>query len=80
MDVTFQMFDESGMLQTYTIPNRAKDMENILNSDSAEVSGSPEGHVEAGRGVIFQDLTNGDLYIKKTSCCKGLLLRAFDAP
>jgi hypothetical protein len=67
MDVTFQMFDESGLLHTYTIPNRAKDMNNILNSDSAEVSGSPEGQVEAGRGVIFQDLTNGDLYIKKTS-------------
>lgn len=66
MDVTFQMFDESGVIQTYTIPNRAKDMKNILNSESSEVTGSPEGQVEAARGTIFQDLDNGDLYIKET--------------
>ena len=62
MDVTLQMYDEAGILQTYTIPNRAKDMSNILNG-----SGSPQGVVEAGRGVIYQDLANGDLYIKALS-------------
>ena len=62
MDVTFQMYDEAGVLQTYTIPNRAKDMSNILNG-----SGSPQGNVEADRGVLYQDLLNGDLYIKLTS-------------
>jgi hypothetical protein len=66
MDVTFQMFDESGVIQTYTIPNRAKDMKNILNSESSEVTGSPEGQVEATRGTIYQDLDNGDLYVKET--------------
>ena len=62
MDVTFQMYDESGVLQTYTIPNRAKDMSNILSGE-----GSPQGNIEAGRGVIYQDLENGDLYIKITA-------------
>ena len=68
MDVTFQMYDESGVIQTYTIPNRAKDMANVLNNDDFEdVEGSPEGKVEATKGVIFQDLDNGDLYIKETA-------------
>jgi hypothetical protein len=62
MDVTFQMYDESGVLQTYTIPNRAKDKANILSG-----SGSPQGNVDAGKGVIYQDLENGDLYIKITA-------------
>lgn len=62
MDVTFQMYDESGVLQTYTIPNRAKDKANILSG-----SGSPQGNVDARKGVIYQDLENGDLYIKITA-------------
>lgn len=62
MDVTFQMYDESGVIQTYTIPNRAKDRSNILNG-----SGSPQGTVEASTGTIYQDLESGDLYIKETS-------------
>ena len=61
-DVTFQMYDEAGILQTYTIPNRAKDMSNILNGD-----GSPQGVIGATKGTIYQDLTNGSLYIKLTS-------------
>ena len=62
LEVTFQMYDESGVLQTYTIPNRAKDNNNVLNGD-----GSPQGSIEAGKGVIYQDLANGDLYIKLTA-------------
>jgi hypothetical protein len=62
MEVTFQMYDESGVLQTYIIPNRAKDNNNILNGE-----GTPQNNVEAGKGVIYQDLANGDLYIKLTS-------------
>lgn len=62
MDVTLQMYDTAGVLQTYTIPNRAKDMKNMLSGN-----GNPEGSVEAGLGVIYQDLTNGNLYIKGTS-------------
>ena len=62
MDVTFQMYDEAGILQTYTIPNRAKDMSNILSGN-----GSPQNEVGATKGVIYQDLENGDLYIKETT-------------
>lgn len=61
MDVTFQMFDEQGELKTYTIPNRAKDMQNIINGE-----GSPEGNVSGSMGVLYQDLANADLYIKET--------------
>lgn len=61
MDVTFKMFDESGVLQTYTIPNRAKDMQNVRSGE-----GSPEGILTATMGVLYQDLQNGTLYIKET--------------
>ena len=61
-EVTFQMYDEQGVLQTYTIPNRAKDLENLLSGE-----GSPEGSVEGTLGVLYQDLSNGDVYIKETS-------------
>lgn len=60
-DVTFQMYDESGVLQTYTIPNRAKDFRNFVEGE-----GSPEGSVDASLGVIYQDLANGVAYIKET--------------
>lgn len=60
-DVTFSLYDEAGTLQTYTIPNRAKDMRNLLSGD-----GNPEGHIEGVRGALYQDLINGDLYIKET--------------
>ena len=60
MNVTFQMFDESGVLRTYTIPNRAKDFTYILNGN-----GNPEGSVVAKIGSIYQDILNGNLYIKQ---------------
>lgn len=60
-DVSFQMFNESGELETYTIPNRAKDMQNIMNGE-----GNPEGSVSASMGVIYQDLENAKLFIKET--------------
>lgn len=61
-DVTLKMYDESGVLQTYTIPNRAKDMANIING-----KGTPENAVAAGMGVTYQDLENGKLYVKETA-------------
>ena len=61
MDVTFQMFDEAGVLQTYTIPNRAKDRNLILNGE-----GSPEGAIAGGYGTIYQDTSNGEIYAKET--------------
>lgn len=60
-DVTFQMFNENGELQTYTIPNRAKDMQNIRDGE-----GNPEGSVAGSMGTLYQDLKNAKLFIKET--------------
>ena len=60
-DVTFQMFDEQGELKTYIIPNRAKDMRNIVNGE-----GTPEGNITGSMGTLYQDLENAGLYIKET--------------
>lgn len=62
MDVTIQMYDEMGVLQTYVIPNRAKDRTYILNGE-----GSPEGVTDAVRGSMYQDLASGNVYVKKTA-------------
>jgi len=59
-DVIITFFDELGNYETYTVPNRAKDFNNIKNG-----SGSPEGAIKGGKGTIYQDLTNGDAYLKK---------------
>lgn len=60
-DVTFQMFNKEGELIDVTIPNRAKDLENLLSGE-----GDPEGAIEASVGVLYQDLLSGNLFIKET--------------
>ena len=60
MDVTVELYDDSGNLETITIPNRAKDRTYILNGE-----GEPEGVVEAEKGSVYQDLSNGIVYIKQ---------------
>lgn len=60
MDVTVELYDDSGNLETITIPNRAKDRTYVLNGE-----GDPEGVVEAERGSVYQDLTNGIVYVKQ---------------
>lgn len=60
-DVDIQLYNEAGELVTYTIPNRAKDLQNLLSGNTV-----PEGNVEGTKGTLYQDLTNGDLYIKET--------------
>ena len=60
MDVTIQYYTDSGELKTITIPNRAKDRSYILNGE-----GNPEGVVSAGQGALYQDLKNGNLYLKQ---------------
>lgn len=61
MDITIKFFDTDGNIQTYTLPNRAKDLRYVLNGQ-----GSPEGVATAKAGAIYQDLLNGDLYIKRS--------------
>lgn len=62
MDVTLQYYDEAGALQTITIPNRAKDRRYILNGE-----GAPEGSISGQAGALYQDLLNGNVYIKQVS-------------
>ena len=62
MDVTIEYYDTEGVLRTITIPNRAKDRRYILNGN-----GNPEGTVSGAKGSIYQDLTNGILYIKQSA-------------
>lgn len=59
MDVTFQRYDDQGVLENITLPNRAKDAQSTLSG-----AGSPEGVVAAGIGVFYLDTTNQDLYYK----------------
>ena len=61
MDVTISLYNLDGVLKEYTIPNRAKDFTYVRNG-----SGSPEGNELAPVGTIYQDTTNGVLYIKET--------------
>lgn len=60
MDITLSLYTADGELVTYTIPNRAKDFNYVRNG-----SGNPEGTVQAPVGTIYQDTTNGILYIKE---------------
>src|SRR5574344_1929402 len=62
MTVSIQLYNDAGVLTTYNIPNRAKDFTYVQTGN-----GSPEGNVTASMGTIYQDLTNGALYIKKTA-------------
>lgn len=57
-DVVLKIFDENGQQKTISLPNRAKDRTYMLNGN-----GDPNGVTSASRGSIYQDLTNGVLYI-----------------
>ena len=61
MDVTFQRYSDTGVLETVTVPNRAKDIQSILSG-----SGAPNGAVEARAGVLYLDATTYDLYYKSS--------------
>ena len=62
MDLTLQRYDENGVLQTYVIPNRAKDAANTLTG-----MGNPEGQVVAPIGKLYIDLETGELYYKSSN-------------
>ena len=61
MDVTLKFFDPDGNLQTYTLPNRAKDFRYVMNG-----VGDPEGQINAKVGTMFLDTQGGDIYLKRT--------------
>lgn len=60
-DISLDLYDINGVLTTYTIPNRAKDFMYIKNGNN-----SPESSIVGTVGSTYQDLTNGDLYIKSS--------------
>ena len=60
-DVSFQMFDDSGVLKDFTVKNLAKSNEYKITGN-----GNPNGNIAATMGTTYQDLDSGDLYIKTT--------------
>ena len=60
MDVTFQRYDDKGVLETITLPNRAKDIQSVLTG-----AGDPTGKTAASTGTFYIDTVNYDfaLYI-----------------
>ena len=58
-NVTFKMFDESGTLKDFTVKNLA------LSNDYRK-TGEGIPHDSSPKGTLYQDLSNGDLYIKRT--------------
>jgi microcystin-dependent protein len=59
MDITFQRYNDQGVLENITLPNRAKDHQDTLTGQ-----GAPEGIVSADIGVLYLDTTSQDLYFK----------------
>lgn len=59
MDITLERYDENGVLQTYSIPNRAKDGNNVIVG-----TGDPEGQVVAPTGKTYIDIDTANFYYK----------------
>lgn len=59
LDVTFQRYNEAGVLESITLPNRAKDRQEILTG-----AGSPEGKQAATIGKLYLDFVAQTLYYK----------------
>ena len=59
-NVTFQMINESGDVQDYTVANLS-----LSNRYRKEGTVYPEGNVPAAKGTIYQDRADGEAYIKK---------------
>jgi hypothetical protein len=59
LDISLEVYDDNNNIQTVTLPNRAKDFRYILNGNS-----TPQGSVAANIGSIYQDILNGDIYLK----------------
>lgn len=60
-NVTFEMFDESNVLRTYTVKNLA-----LSNQYRKIGNEEPEGKVPGAKGTMYQDLSAGEVYIKQS--------------
>ena len=75
-DITLKFFDLDGIIQTYTLANRAKDMKFVMNGEGqpngqryiedVEDQVLPVNTVVAKRGSIYLDLYKGELWIKQS--------------
>lgn len=59
MDVTLQQYDSNGILQTYVIPNRAKDRQICLSGTTA-----PENNISAVVGTFYINTLENTVYVK----------------
>lgn len=64
--VSLQLIDSKGNVTTINIPNRAMDRQYILNGN-----GIPTDVILGSIGSIYQDLTNGEVYINKNGTKNG---------
>lgn len=60
MNVTLVFIDKDGEEVEITIPNRAKDQKYITNGEGSPI----QNLVSADAGTIYQDITNGEVYVK----------------
>ena len=60
MDVTLSFYNGEGEEFEFTIPNRAKDRQFILNGTGSPILGT----VDAEKGSLYQDTSTGEVYIK----------------
>lgn len=58
-DVTLEWYDESGVLQTIIVPNRAKDFTYFRNGIV-----DPEGVIVAPKSTIYQNINTGEVFVK----------------
>ena len=61
MDVTFQRYDDLGVLSTITLPNRAKSAHIIYTG-----AGNPNGTTSASAGTLYLDTASLNLYYKSS--------------
>lgn len=59
MTLSLERYNEDGVIETYELPNRAKDRSSILQG-----AGSPEGVQEASAGVFYFDTLASNIYVK----------------
>lgn len=60
-DIQLEWYDENGVLQQLTTPNRAKDKKYVTNGQT-----NPEGIVSASPATIYQNIRNGELFVKQS--------------
>lgn len=61
-DVEIELYNEQGVSQIFTLPNRAKSMKVGLSGQ-----GTPEDAVEATRGTVYVNTATDDVFIKTTA-------------